>query len=120
MVVDLVASSSDDRPVRHRGHRLQICCGGTSYPSPGLRETRGFVREFAAYRVWRIAVERLGVLVCQMPGKGLGDVRGTAIVHFPLPVVGISSKELSLRKPFTLLHEVVHLALAADEEKPAL
>jgi hypothetical protein len=55
-----------------------------------------------------------------MPGKGLGDVRGTAIVHFPLPVVGISSKELSLRKPFTLLHEVVHLALAADEEKPAL
>ncbi len=77
--------------------------------------------EFVAYRSWRVAVERLGVLVCQMPGKGLGDVRGTAIVHFPLPVVGISSKELPLRKPFTLLHEVVHLALAAaDEEKPAL
>lgn len=76
--------------------------------------------EFSAYRAWREAVERLGVLVCQFPGKGLGDVRGTSILHFPLPVAGVSSKELPLSKPFTLLHEVVHLALAAsDEEKPA-
>ena len=86
-----------------------------------LSEQLSWVSEFVAYRVWRVAVERLGVLVCQMPGKGLGDVGGTAIVHFPLPVVGVSSKELPLRKPFTLLHEVVHLALAAaNEEKPAL
>lgn len=79
-----------------------------------------WVSEFAAFRTWRVAVEHLGVLVCQMPGKGLGDVRGTAIVHFPLPVIGLSSKDLPLSKPFTLLHEFVHLALAAaDEEKPA-
>ena len=85
-----------------------------------LSEQFAWLSEFAAYRAWRVAVERLGVLVCQMPGKGLGEVSGTAIVHFPLPVVGISSKELPLRKPFTLLHEAVHLALAAaDEEKPA-
>jgi Zn-dependent peptidase ImmA (M78 family) len=59
--------------------------------------------------------------VCQFPGKGLEDARGTSIVHFPLPVVGISSKELPLSKPFTLLHEVVHLALAAEREvSPAL
>lgn len=80
----------------------------------------GWPSEFAAYRVWRDAVERLGVLVCQFPGKGLGDIRGTSILHFPLPVAGISSKELPLSKPFTLMHEVVHLALSAsDEEKPA-
>jgi Zn-dependent peptidase ImmA (M78 family)/transcriptional regulator with XRE-family HTH domain len=76
--------------------------------------------EFAAFRAWRAAVERLGVLVCQMPGRDLGQVRGTSIVHFPLPVVGISSTELPLSKPFTLFHEVVHLALAAcSEERPA-
>lgn len=79
-----------------------------------------WVSEFAAFRTWRVAVEHLGVLVCQMPGKGLGDVRGTAIVHFPLPVIGISSRDLPLSKSFTLLHEFVHLTLAAaDEEKPA-
>jgi Zn-dependent peptidase ImmA (M78 family)/DNA-binding XRE family transcriptional regulator len=77
--------------------------------------------EFAAYRAWRDAVERLGVLVCQFPGKGVGDIRGTSIVHFPLPVAGVSSKEIPLSKPFTLLHESVHLALAASrEEQPAL
>ena len=76
--------------------------------------------EFAAYRAWREAVERLGVLVCQFAGKGVGEMRGTSILHFPLPVAGINSKELPLSKPFTLLHEVVHLALtASDEEKPA-
>lgn len=81
----------------------------------------GWASEFVAYRAWRESVERLGVLVCQFPGQGVGAVRGTSIVHFPLPVVGISSKELPLSKPFTLLHEVAHLALAAaQEESPAL
>ncbi len=85
-----------------------------------LSDQFGWQSEFFAYRVWRAAVEKLGVLVCQMAGKGIGDVRGTSIIHFPLPVAGISSKELPLSKPFTLLHEVAHLALAAtDEERPA-
>lgn len=85
-----------------------------------LSEQFAWASEFVAYRVWRVAVEKLGVLVCQMVGKGIGEVRGTSIVHFPLPVTGISSKELPLSKPFTLLHEVAHLALAAaDEERPA-
>jgi transcriptional regulator with XRE-family HTH domain len=84
-------------------------------------EQLSWPNEFVAYRVWRAAVESLGVLVCQFPGKGLPDVRGTSILHFPLPLAGVSSKELPLSKPFTLLHEVVHLALAANnEEKPAL
>jgi len=85
-----------------------------------LAEQLGWPSEFVAYRAWRMAAEGIGILVCQFPGKGLEDLRGTSIVHFPLPVVGVSSKELPLSKPFTLLHEVVHLALAAsEEEKPA-
>ena len=80
-----------------------------------------WVNEFMAYRVWRSAVERLGVLVCQMQGVDLETIRGASIVHFPLPVIGINSKELGLSKPFTLLHELVHIALAAsEEERPAL
>ena len=85
-----------------------------------LERQFAWASEFVAYRQWREAVERLGVLVCQFPGKNVGEIRGTAIVHFPLPVIGINSKELPLSKPFTLVHELVHLALAASaEEKPA-
>ena len=80
----------------------------------------GWRSEFAAFRAWRAAVEHLGVLVCQMPGVSIDDLRGTSIVHFPLPVIGVSSKELPLSKPFTLIHELAHLALAAsEEERPA-
>lgn len=76
--------------------------------------------EFVAFRAWRLAVEELGTLVCQFPGKELAETRGVAIVQFPLPVVAISSKEIPLSKPFTLLHEVTHLALAAaNQEGPA-
>jgi Zn-dependent peptidase ImmA (M78 family)/DNA-binding XRE family transcriptional regulator len=73
--------------------------------------------EFVAYRTWRQAVERLAILICQFPGKNLGEVRGTSILRFPLPVIGISSKELPLSRPFTLLHELVHVALAASREE---
>lgn len=76
--------------------------------------------EFVAFRAWRAAVEELGALVCQFSGKDLTETRGAAIVQFPLPVVAISSKEIPLSKPFTLLHEVTHLALAAaNQEAPA-
>lgn len=126
LALHLYADLGDDPPefalranlreeVEQVGERLRSALGVP------LSEQFAWPSEFGAYRAWRVAVEHLGVLVCQMPGKGLGDVRGTAILHFPLPVVGVSSKELPLRKPFTLLHEVVHLALAAaDEERPAL
>ena len=57
-------------------------------------------RRFEAFRGWRKAVERLGVLVCQFPGKGIGELRGTSILHFPLPVIGINSKGTSAFKTF--------------------
>jgi len=102
-------------PVEVVGDRLREMLAVT------LSDQFNWPSEYAAYRIWRGAVERLGILVCQMPGKGLGEIRGTSIIHFPLPVIGINSKELSLSKAFTLLHEVVHLALtAANKEVPAL
>src|SRR5207247_1186521 len=43
------------------------------------------------------------------------------IFDFPSPVIGVNSKEIPASKPFTLLHELVHVALAnAQEERPAL
>lgn len=77
--------------------------------------------EWQAWRGWREAVESLGVLVFQFSKVVPDEVRGVSLLDFPLPVVGINSKEIPASKPFTLLHELVHIMLAnAHEERPAL
>lgn len=77
--------------------------------------------EFQAWRAWREAVERLGVLVFQFSNVAPEEIRGISVLDFPAPVIGVNAKEIPASKPFTLLHEFVHLALAnAREERPAL
>lgn len=77
--------------------------------------------EWQAWREWRAAVEHLGVLVFQFPKVALTDVRGLSLLRFPLPVVGVNSKEQPESRSYTLLHEVIHLMLASGhEETPAI
>lgn len=78
--------------------------------------------EWQAWRGWREAVERTGVLVFQFLKVNLGEVRGLSLLKFPMPVVGINSKEKAAgSKSYTLMHELVHLMLAAGhEEEPAI
>lgn len=77
--------------------------------------------EWEAWRTWRARVEAIGVLVFQFGKVGLAEVRGLSLLHAPLPAAGINGKEIPEGKSFTLLHEAVHLMLAAGkEEKPAL
>ena len=74
--------------------------------------------EWEAWRRWREAVERAGVLVFQFPKVGLSQVRGLALPLFPLPAIGINSKEISAAaRSFTLMHELAHLALACGHEE---
>ncbi|MGE3843790.1 MAG: ImmA/IrrE family metallo-endopeptidase, partial [Vicinamibacterales bacterium] len=74
--------------------------------------------EWVAWRHWRQAVETIGVLVFQFPKVPLSEVRGTAILHFPLPAIGINSKESSPgARVFTLMHELVHVTLARGNEE---
>lgn len=75
----------------------------------------------SSWHAWRAAVEELGVLVFQFGKVNLEEVRGLSLLEFPLPVIGINSNEIPASKPFSLIHELVHIMLAnADEEKPAL
>ena len=77
--------------------------------------------EFRAWHAWRTAVEKLGVLVFQFHKVNLEEVRGLSLLDFPLPIIGINNKEIAASKPFSLIHELVHIMLAnANEEKPAL
>jgi Zn-dependent peptidase ImmA (M78 family)/transcriptional regulator with XRE-family HTH domain len=77
--------------------------------------------EWRALSAWREAVESLGVLVFQFSKVPLAEARGLSLLHFPLPVVGVNSKEQPEPKSYTLIHELVHVLLAAgNEEVPAL
>ncbi len=74
--------------------------------------------EWQAWRGWREAVEKLGVLVFQFLKVNLGEVRGMSLLKFPMPVVGINSKEkVAGSKSYTVIHEVIHLMLAAGHEE---
>ena len=95
-----------------------------------LRETLGitadaqiaWTSDWQAWGHWREAVEKAGVLVFQFPKVSLAQMRGVTLFKFPLPVIGINSKESSPgARSFTLLHELTHLALAiGNEERSAL
>lgn len=83
-------------------------------------DQRAWANEWRAWAAWREAVENLGVLVFQFSKVAVREVRGLALLRAPLPVVGVNSKEIPEAKCFTVLHEVVHLMLAAGhEELPA-
>jgi Zn-dependent peptidase ImmA (M78 family) len=101
-----------NEPPQTVGARLRAALGVTP------REQQGWHNEWQAWRGWREAVENLGVLVFQFPKVNLEQARGVTLPHFPLPVIGINSRETSASaRSFTLIHELVHLALAAGHEE---
>lgn len=95
------------------GQRLRLATG------VGVATQLGWANEYEAWREWRAAVERLGVLVFQFPKVSLSEVRGLALLRTPMPVAAVNGKEIPEARAFTLCHEVVHLMLAASNEESA-
>jgi len=94
------------------GVRLRALLGVT------VQEQLGWSSEWEAWRQWRGAVEAAGVLVFQFPKVPLSQVRGVSLLKFPLPVIGLNSKEDAPgARIFTLFHELVHIALAAGQDE---
>lgn len=98
------------------GKRLRQLLGVT------ISEQFGWRDEWEAWRRWRGLVEAAGVLVFQFPKVPLQETRGVALLRFPLPAVGINSRETAPgARIFSLVHELVHVALAVgNEERVAL
>ena len=94
------------------GRRLRDTLGISAKEQFGWRD------DWQAWRAWRGAAERAGVLVFQFPKVNLSQVRGLALLTFPLPVIGINSKEASAAaRSFTLVHELTHIALARGRDE---
>lgn len=66
---------------------------------------------YEALNRWRVALEKIGVLVFQSSGINIETMRGFSISEFPLPVIGINSKDMPRGRIFSLLHELVHIML---------
>jgi Zn-dependent peptidase ImmA (M78 family)/DNA-binding XRE family transcriptional regulator len=96
------------------GARLRAALGITS------DEQLSWTSDWLAWRSWRQAVENLSVLVFQFPKVSLEQARGVSLFDFPLPVIGINSKEtVPAARCFTLIHELTHIALALGKEERA-
>ena len=94
------------------GQRLRSLLGVTIEQQLAWRD------EWHAWREWRAAVENAGVLVFQFPKVPLEQARGVSLFEFPVPVIGINSKEGSPgARVYSLLHELVHVALAVGRDE---
>lgn len=65
---------------------------------------------YDALNGWRGSVERRGVMVIQLSGVPVEEMRGCSLALFPLPVIVLNGADSPLGRVFTLLHELVHLA----------
>lgn len=66
---------------------------------------------YDAFNNWRTAFERIGLLVCQLEGVDVEEVRGFSIAEIPFPTVVVNSKDHPHGRVFTLFHEYCHLLL---------
>lgn len=64
-----------------------------------------------AFKNWRAAVERLGILVFQALDVPIEEARGFSMALFPLPVIAVNIKDTPRGRCFTLLHELAHVFL---------
>lgn len=60
---------------------------------------------------WISQVENLGILVFQFYKINPAEVRGYALYHDKLPIIGINNREYENGKKFTLFHELAHIIL---------
>lgn len=71
---------------------------------------------YAALKFWKRIVEAKGILVCQTSvnthlSVELETVRGFCIAQQPFPVIVVNPKDSPYARIFTLIHELVHIAL---------
>jgi Zn-dependent peptidase ImmA (M78 family) len=86
------------------GHRLRKALGIPVTTQEAWKD------EYEALRVWREAMEALGVLVFR--GQlDVDEARGFSLGEDLFPAVVISSKDAPVARIFTLMHELAHVAL---------
>lgn len=66
---------------------------------------------YTIFNTWVALTEDKGVLVVQLSGVDIEEMRGFSIGENPLPVIALNGSEFPRGKLFTLMHELVHILL---------
>lgn len=82
-----------------------------------LKQQNEWKNESEAYKQWRGAVERLGVITLQAPFP-LDDGRAFCLSDRQAPVITINSGDCMSGRIFSLLHELAHLCLGLSTLSP--
>lgn len=83
-----------------------------SWLGVSLDEQSEWVGEYDAVNGWIGAFERRGVLVFQPGDVSLDEMRGFSLNERVLPVIVLNAKDSPRGRVFTMMHELVHVALS--------
>lgn len=86
----------------------ELVRGWLGIPAPTTVAVRG---EGSPLKRWSVLVEAKSILVTQIQGVALDEMRGLSISEQPFPVIVLNGKDAPGGKLFTLLHELVHVLL---------
>ena len=101
----------------------QLALHASEDPEAAGEKTRAFLRLDEERPKWSDAYQSLsacisatedeGVLVVQTKGIETKEMRGFSVSEWPYPIVALNGSDRPRGRLFTLLHELVHLALTA-------
>lgn len=69
------------------------------------------VTRHKVFNSWVAAVEAKGILVTQVSGIKVSEMRGFSIGSEPFPVIAVNGSDYIGARTFTLMHELVHVLL---------
>jgi Zn-dependent peptidase ImmA (M78 family)/DNA-binding XRE family transcriptional regulator len=76
--------------------------------------TRTWGRPYDAFNAAVSAIESRGVLVVQVGGVPISEMRGFSIAQWPTPVIALNGGDWPRPRLFTLLHEMAHLTFRSS------
>ena len=61
------------------------------------------------FNYYRALLEHYGIMVAQITGVSLSEMRGISMYYDTFPIIAINNKDFERAKVFSLFHEVAHL-----------
>jgi len=62
-----------------------------------------------SFSFFRRNIEDKGIIVAQLSGVSLAEMRGLSICEESIPIIAINNKDYDRAKTFTLIHEMIHI-----------
>ncbi len=110
----IVELAADENPLKSIPH---ISSDNVSEIATTIRDYLGLntpLRTKSAYgsnpfNYYRNIIERNGIVVAQISGVSVEEMKGISICFDPFPIIGINNKDYDKSKVFSLFHELAHI-----------